>query len=130
MDLGKAYNLASSNYLRYMHLAFAFNAESKFDLIWRVMSCILKWKGKGFPNTIDIWIDKGVAEIKSTTLSSHVEESYKARLGKQESFTYTKIPQSRFLENHLQTFLENILSFENSLLGHSKSIFQKESLGG
>ena len=72
MDTGKAYNLASSNYLRYMYPAFAFNAESGFDPIWGVTSCILKWKGKDFPSTTNIWVNKGAVEIKSTTLGSHM----------------------------------------------------------
>ena len=42
-----------------------------------------------------------------------------------------KIPQSWFFENHLKKNFEIFfLSFENSLLGYSKSIFQKESHGG
>ena len=99
MDPRKAYNSASNNYLRCTHPTFAFNAESEFDPIWGVMSCILKWKGKGFPSTID----KGVVEIKYTTLGLHMwRKAVKHALGKQESFTHTKMPQSWFLENNLK----------------------------
>ena len=42
-----------------------------------------------------------------------------------------KIPQSWFLENHLENQFRNIfLSFKNSLLGYNRSNFQKESPGG
>ena len=44
------------------------------------------------------------------------------------------IPQSRFLEKHLKNIFEFFffffLSFENRLLGYSKSIFQEESPRG
>ena len=43
------------------------------------------------------------------------------------------IPQSRFLEKHLKNIFEIFfffLSFENRLLGYSKTIFQEESPRG
>ena len=133
MDPGRAHNSASSNYLRYTHLALAFNAEPRFDSIWGVMSCILKWKGKDFPSITDMSIDKGVAKIKSYyPRFAHVKESCKV--------CFRKVVKLRTYKNTLkpvfgkpfekQHFWKIFLSFKNNLLGYSKSSFQKESHGG
>ena len=125
MDPRKAYNSASNNYLRCTHPTFAFNAESEFDPIWGVMSCILKWKGKGFPSTID----KGVVEIKYTTLGLHMwRKAVKHALGKARKLhTYKNASKLVFGKQFEKNIWKIILSFKNSLLGYSKSIFQKES---
>ena len=82
-----------------------------------MMSCILKWKVKDFPSTVDIWIDKGVTKIKSITLGlqkwrkdvKHAQESKKAS----HIWKYLK---ANFLENHLKKKWKTFLSFENCLL--------------
>ena len=132
MDQGKAYNSASSNYLTCMHLALAFNTKSGFDPIWRVMSYILKWKGKYFPSTTDIGTNKGVAEIKSYyPRFAHVKESCKACFRKAVKLhTYKNTSKPVFGKPFEKYFWKIFLSFENSLLGYSKSIFQKENPGG
>ena len=125
---GKAYNLASSNCLRCMHPALAFNAKFGFDPIWGVMSCILKWKGKDFPSTMDISKDKGVVETKSYYPTfAHVKESCKACFRKEAKLhTYENTSKSIFWKPFEKHFWKIFLSFENSLLGYSKSNFKRK----
>ena len=72
--------------------------------------------------------DKGVAEIKSYyPRFAYVKESYKACFRKVEKLHTYENTSKLDLENHFENhFWKAFLSFENSLLGYSKSNFQKE----
>ena len=77
-------------------------------------------------------IDKGVAEIKPYyPRFVHVKESCKASFRKAVKLhTYENTSKPIFDKNFENHFWKIFLSFENSLLGYSKSIFKKESLEG
>jgi len=80
-------------------------------------------EGKDFPSTKDISTDKGVEEIKSYyPRFAHVKESSKAS-------HIRKYLKAGFRKTILKKiFGKYFMSFENSLLGYSKSNFQRKAL--